>query len=113
MSRGSSDLDRVGGQLTVEPRHEDDAVDAHPPLLDEHHLGFLPEGGRRLGFLTLPPRVEELLRLGKQAADQTHADGQTCTDPEDRLPAIGRTTDAKIGTRGAHVAKRVALLQDS
>lgn len=84
----------AGVREVVEPSHQDDAVDAHAPLLDEHLARLDPEGsGRRVAcpcFLC----GDELLGLGEQEADQADPDGQAGADPEDRLPGVGASADA-------------------
>jgi hypothetical protein len=99
--------------LTVEPRHKNDAVDTHLPLLAKHDLGFPPEC-RRIGlcFAGLA-RLDELLGLGEEAADETNGDGNTSGNPKYRLPTVDTATDAQVCARGTHVAKGVPLLQDT
>ena len=58
-------------------------------------------------------RLEELLRLWEEDADETNCDRETGADPEHRLPGVGCATDTQVGTRGKDVTERVTLLQDT
>lgn len=51
---------REGGCKTY-PCHEDDAVDAHFPLLPQHLLGLLPEDAGGVGLLSGCAGGDELL----------------------------------------------------
>jgi hypothetical protein len=58
-----------GVELTVHPGHQDAAIDAQPPLLSEGLLDFRLEPGSATVLLPLPPRFDELLRFGEEAAN--------------------------------------------
>lgn len=62
-------------RVVVEPRHEDDAVDAHLPLLGEHRPRFAPESPWRRGLLAGLFGVQKLLRFGEEEAEQADANG--------------------------------------
>ena len=60
-------------RVEVEPRHQEDAVDADLPLLAEHALGLLPEDAWGGAFVALRFAFAELLAFGEANADE--ADG--------------------------------------
>lgn len=75
-------------ELTVEPSHENDTVDAHLPLLTEHNLGLLPEVRSMATSLASLARLNEELRFREAHADQANSDGKPSCDPEDSLPCV-------------------------
>ena len=99
--------------VIVEPSHEDDAVNAHPPFFGQHMARLAEEGGRGDFGFAGAFGFEELVGLRETDADETDGDGEAGGDPEDRLPGLGGAADAQVGASGEDVAERVALLQDA
>lgn len=57
--------------------------------------------------------LKELLRLRKQDTDETNSDRESSTNPEDRLPGVGSSTNTQVGTGSENVTEGVTLLQDT
>lgn len=101
--------------LTVEPSHEDYAIDTHLPLLTKHDLGLLPKCGGIPGLALLAcfPSLDELLGFGEKNANEADADGDARADPKHHLPAVGFASDAEVGACCADVTEAVSLLEDA
>lgn len=103
----------AGVTVEVEPRHEDDAVNAHLPLLLEHDLSLSPESTSRNTLLARLLGLNELLGFREADTDEADSNGKSGSDPEDSLPALNGCTDTKVGACSTYVAERVTLLQDT
>lgn len=74
--------------VEIEPSHKNDAVNAHSPFLFDHASGVFRELFARGRFLATVFGVEELLGFGKADADETDADGDSGSDPENSLQSF-------------------------
>jgi len=83
---------RVMGVYT----HHDNSVQSSLPVLFHDTFSILPEK-----FNLLPSRclfsaslcLDELLGFGEEQTGDSNAEGQTCTDKKEGLPALGRIGD--------------------
>jgi hypothetical protein len=91
--------------VVIEPRHQDDAVNAHAPFFLKHRFRLLPEDAWCCAFQALCFALAELFALWKYNAKEANANTQTSGNPENCLPAVRRSTNAKISTSGADVAR--------
>lgn len=100
-------------ELTVEPSHENDTIDAHLPLLTEHNLSLLPEVRSMATSLASLARLNEKLRFREAHADQADSDRKSSSDPEDSLPCLDVATHTEVCTSRADIAEGVALLENT
>ena len=91
--------------VVVEPCHENYAVNAHPPFLFEHFLGFFPENSRGSTFVSCCLPLSKLLTLWEGNSDETDSNTQASGNPEDSLERLGFTTDSEIGARSADISE--------
>lgn len=64
---------KVFQTLTIKPRHQNDTINTHLPLLRKHKFGLLPKGPRSF-LMPILLVFEKLLGLGEAAADQADTD---------------------------------------
>ena len=81
-------------RIVVEPRHEDDTVDAHSPLLLQHLLGFRPEDSRRGALLAFSFPLDELFAFWEGNPNETNSNAQASSDPEDGFKGLGLATNS-------------------
>jgi hypothetical protein len=85
-----------GMRVEVEPCHQDDGVNAQPPLLRQHGFNLAPEDACADALMSSSFAVTELFRLREPNTEQAYTDGQASCDPLFNLQSVSVTECSSV-----------------